>query len=68
MEKFYEIDDREGLIKYLNMALEHEWAVSFEYVVHAYSMPKAKYFYNDPVMDDRFAVRAKTIQIVMDEM
>jgi len=41
MEKFYEIDDRECLIKYLNMALEHEWAVSFEYVVHAYSMPKA---------------------------
>jgi len=68
MEKFYEIDDRECLIKYLNMALEHEWAVSFEYVVHAYSMPKAKYFYNDPVMDDRFDVRAQTIQIGIDEM
>ena len=68
MEKFYEIDDRESLIKYLNMALEHEWAVSFEYVVHAYSMPKAKYFYNDPVMDDRFDVRAQTIQIGIDEM
>ncbi|HQM74519.1 MAG TPA: hypothetical protein PLL62_04695 [Candidatus Saccharicenans sp.] len=68
MKKFYVIDDRESLIKYLNMALEHEWAVSFEYVVHAYSMPKAKYFYNDPVMDDRFDVRAQTIQIGIDEM
>ncbi|HRV05621.1 MAG TPA: hypothetical protein P5517_01855 [Candidatus Saccharicenans sp.] len=68
MKNFYVIDDRESLIKYLNMALEHEWAVSFEYVVHAYSMPKAKYFYNDPVMDDRFDVRAQTIQIGIDEM
>lgn len=68
MKNSYVIDDRESLIKYLNMALEHEWAVSFEYVVHAYSMPKAKYFYNDPVMDDRFDVRAQTIQIGIDEM
>jgi len=68
MEKFYEIDDRQSLIKYLNIALEHEWAVSFEYIIHAYSMPKAKYFYRDPVMDDRFDVRAQTIQIGIDEM
>ncbi|MDD8020069.1 MAG: ferritin-like domain-containing protein [Acidobacteriota bacterium] len=68
MEKFFQINDRESLIKYLNIALEHEWAVSFEYVIHAYSMPKGKYFYSDPVMDCPLDVRAQTIQIGIDEM
>jgi len=68
MEKMKLIKDRETLIKYLNIALEHEWAVSFEYVIHAYSMPKGKYFYQDPVLKCRQEARAQTIQIGIDEM
>ncbi len=52
----------------LTAALEHEWAVSFEYVVHAYSMPKAQFFYRDPVMKIDADARAQTIQIGIDEM
>jgi bacterioferritin (cytochrome b1) len=68
MEKFYRVNNAETLFKYLNIALEHEWAVSFEYVIHAYSMPKGKYFYFDPVMNCQFDARAQTIQIGLDEM
>jgi bacterioferritin (cytochrome b1) len=68
MEKLFLVNNEETLIKYLNLALEHEWAVSFEYVIHAYSMPKAKYFYFDPVMNCHFDARGQTIQIGIDEM
>ena len=68
MEKIKDIRSREDVIKYLNVALEHEWAVSFEYLFHAYSMPKAKYFYDDPVMKQKNDVRGQTIQIGIDEM
>jgi bacterioferritin (cytochrome b1) len=52
----------------LETALRHEWAVSFEYIVHAYSMPKMKFCYEDPVMKYRTDARAQTIQIGIDEM
>jgi len=68
MKKLFLVNNKKTLIKYLNIALEHEWAVSFEYVIHAYSMPKARYFYLDPVMKCRFDARAQTIQIGIDEM
>jgi rubrerythrin len=68
MEKPFTINNREALTKYLNLALEHEWAVSFEYLIHAYSMPKGKYFYLDPVMNIQLDSRAQTIQIGIDEM
>ena len=50
MERITRINNNEDAVKLMNAALEHEWAVSFEYVVHAYSMPKGKYMYNDPIM------------------
>ena len=59
---------RKDTVELLNVALAHEWAVSFEYLLHAYSMPKAKFFYDDPVMKHRMDVRAQTIQIGIDEM
>lgn len=62
------VKDKEDAIQLLNIALEHEWAVSFEYTIHAYSMPKAKFFYQDPVMKHRTDARAQTIQIGIDEM
>ncbi len=68
MEKITKIQNKEDAIKLMNIALEHEWAVSFEYIIHAYSMPKAKFFYSDPVMKRRQDVRAQTIQIGIDEM
>jgi bacterioferritin (cytochrome b1) len=68
MEKVKTIANREDAIKILTVALEHEWAVSFEYIIHAYSMPKGKYFYQDPIMGFRTDVRAQTIQIGIDEM
>ncbi len=52
----------------LQTALKHEWAVSLEYLIHAYSMPKGKYFYDDPVVSARLDIRAQTIQIGIDEM
>ncbi len=55
-------------IRLLNIALEHEWAVSFEYLLHAFSMPKARFFYEDPVMKQKTDVRAQTIQIGIDVM
>ncbi len=68
MEKITKIQTKEDAFKLMNIALEHEWAVSFEYIIHAYSMPKAKFFYTDPVMKRRQDVRAQTIQIGIDEM
>ncbi len=68
MEKIKSIQTKEDAIKLLNVALEHEWAVSFEYTIHAYSMPKAKYFYQDPILKRLQDVRAQTIQIGIDEM
>jgi bacterioferritin (cytochrome b1) len=62
------IGRRDDAIKMMNIALEHEWAVSFEYLIHAYSMPKGKFFYEDPVMKQRTDIRAQTIQIGIDEM
>lgn len=68
MEKTGAVKTQDDMIKLLNIALEHEWAVSFEYTIHAYSMPKGKYFYQDPVMKARKDSRAQTIQIGIDEM
>lgn len=69
MEKgSFTVKSKEDILKLLNRALEHEWAVSFEYLIHAYSMPKAKYFYEDPIMKLKSDVRAQTIQIGIDEM
>jgi len=55
-------------VRLLNIALEHEWAVSFEYLLHAYSMAKGRFFYDDPVMKQKTDIRAQTIQIGIDEM
>ena len=68
MEKMRRIETRENALRLLGIALRHEWAVSFEYVIHAYSMPKGKYFYKDPVMKLRTDSRAQIIQIGIDEM
>lgn len=68
MKKTQKIGTKEDAIKLLNIALAHEWAVSFEYVIHAYSMPKGKFFYEDPIMRLRTDARAQTIQIGIDEM
>ncbi len=53
MESLKQIKTEEDALKLLNIALEHEWAVSFEYTVHAYSMPKATFFYEDPIMQTK---------------
>ena len=68
METIRSVKTREDAIRLLTVALHHEWAVSFEYVVHAYSMPKAKFFYEDPVLKQTTDVRGQTIQIGIDEM
>jgi len=68
MEKLKKIDTHEDLLKYLTIALEHEWAVSIEYLYHAYAMPKGKFFYEDPIMKQRTDARGQTIQIGIDEM
>jgi len=68
LKKYSLIENEKDVIKLLNAALEHEWAVSFEYTIHAYSMPKGKYFYFDPIMKHRTDVRAQMIQIGIDEM
>jgi len=62
------IGRRDEVLDLLNRALRHEWAVSFEYLVHAYSMPKGVHLYEDPVLRQRTDVRAQTIQIAIDEM
>ena len=68
MEIIKNIESEEDVLKLLNTALEHEWAVSFEYLFHAYSFPKGKFFYPDPILKRRQDVRAQTIQIGIDEM
>ncbi len=68
METIKHIRSEEDAIKLMNIALEHEWAVSFEYLFHAYSYPKGKFFYQDPVLKRKQDVRAQTIQIGIDEM
>ena len=68
MQNIGPIKTQEDAIRLLNVALEHEWAVCFEYTIHAYSMPKAEYFYEDPIMKVRKDARAQTIQIGIDEM
>jgi len=68
MEKVRTVRTRDDVVRLLTIALRHEWAVSFEYVIHAYSIPKGKYFYEDPVLEQRTDVRSQTIQIGVDEM
>ncbi|MFW6160804.1 MAG: hypothetical protein ACOC57_06650 [Acidobacteriota bacterium] len=68
MKKIIRVENKEEALELLNTALEHEWAVSFEYIIHAYSMPKGKFFYQDPVMKNLTDIRAQTIQIGIDEM
>jgi bacterioferritin (cytochrome b1) len=68
MDKIKTVKTRDDVVRLLSAALEHEWAVSFEYVVHAYSMPKGKFLYDDPVSGQRADARAQTIQIGIDEM
>lgn len=68
MEKISQVKTRDDVLRFLNVALVHEWAVSFEYLFHAYSMAKGKYFYEDPVSKLKTDVRGQTIQIGIDEM
>ncbi len=68
MEKVRTVKTRDDVVRLLTIALRHEWAVSFEYVIHAYSIPKGRYLYEDPVLKQRTDVRAQTIQIGVDEM
>ncbi len=68
MEKITKLETADDVFRLLNSALGHEWAVSFEYLLHAYSMPKGTFFYADPVMRLRADARAQTIQIGIDEM
>jgi bacterioferritin (cytochrome b1) len=68
MNKIKAVKTRDDVLKLLSTALSHEWAVSFEYVIHAYSIPKGKHFYQDPVLRQRTDVRGQTIQIGLDEM
>ena len=68
MEQIRSVRNRDDVIRLLSAALRHEWAVSFEYVIHAYSMPKGKFLYVDPVLKQTTDARAQTIQIGIDEM
>jgi bacterioferritin (cytochrome b1) len=68
VKKIKQIKTIEDTIKLSNIALKHEWAVSLEYTIHAYSMPKGKFFYEDPIMKQKTDARAQTIQIGIDEM
>jgi bacterioferritin (cytochrome b1) len=68
MDKIKTVKTRDDAVKLLAAALRHEWAVSFEYVIHAYSMPKGKFLYDDPFLMQRTDARAQTIQIGIDEM
>jgi hypothetical protein len=68
MDKINNVRTRDDVVRLLSSALKHEWAVSFEYVVHAYSMPKGKFLYDDPVLKQKTDARAQTIQIGIDEM
>lgn len=68
MEILKKITTDEDVVRLLSLALQHEWAVSFEYIIHAYSMPKNKFIYTDPILNMPVDARAQTIQIGIDEM
>jgi bacterioferritin (cytochrome b1) len=68
MEKIQSVRNRDDVVRLLSAALRHEWAVSFEYVMHAYAMPKGRLLYEDPVLKQTTDARAQTIQIGIDEM
>lgn len=68
MDKIKSVQTRDDVIHLLSAALHHEWAVSFEYVIHAYSLPKGKFLYEDPVLKQTVDARGQTIQIGIDEM
>ena len=68
MDKVTTVKTRDEAVRLLAAALAHEWAVSFEYVIHAYSMPKGRFLYDDPFLKQRTDARAQTIQIGIDEM
>lgn len=68
MEKIQSVRNRDDVVRLLSAALRHEWAVSFEYVMHAYAMPKGRFLYEDPVLKQTTDARAQTIQIGIDEM
>ncbi|MCJ7580181.1 MAG: hypothetical protein MUP98_06570 [Candidatus Aminicenantes bacterium] len=68
MQQLSQIQTKDDAIRLLNIALEHEWAVSFEYIIHAYSMPKGTIVYHDPILKAATDARAQTIQIGIDEM
>ncbi len=68
MEPLKHVDNEQEVLELLTESLKHEWAVSLEYIIHAYSMPKGKYLYSDPVVAAVLDMRAQTIQIGIDEM
>lgn len=68
LEQIKTVKTQDDALTLLTVALEHEWAVSFEYVIHAYSMPKGKFFYDDPILKNPTEARKQTIQISIDEM
>ena len=68
MDKIKTVRTGDDVVRLLAAALRHEWGVSFEYVVHAYSMPKGRFLYDDPFLKQRTDARAQTIQIGIDEM
>jgi bacterioferritin (cytochrome b1) len=68
MDKITSVRSRDDVVRLLAAALNHEWAVSFEYLIHAYSMPKGRFLYEDPVLEQTQDARAQTIQIGIDEM
>ena len=68
MDRIKTVKTRDDALRLLAAALQHEWAVSFEYVVHAYSMPKGRFLYDDPFLKQTTDARAQTIQIGIDEM
>jgi len=68
MDKITTVKTHDDARRLLAAALRHEWAVSFEYVIHAYSMPKGRFLYDDPFLKQRTDARAQTIQIGIDEM
>jgi bacterioferritin (cytochrome b1) len=68
MDKIKLVRSRDDVVRLLAAALHHEWAVSFEYLIHAYSMPKGRFLYEDPILKQTQDARAQTIQIGIDEM
>jgi hypothetical protein len=49
-------------LRWMTAALEQEWTVSFEYLIHAYSMPKGEYFYREHIFtQERLLENARSI-------